>query len=241
MTITRPADREPGEGVVDEVLGVVVERLLRLLDDQDRGVVEVGPGQRDPELLVGLEVVPERPDDRVVAVGQVLDEVVGVGQLGGLDDAGQGVDRVAQPDVDQHRVGEDQVGLEHRGDLGADRLEGRLAEVAAVDPHPARLRGRSAGGSGRPGPASSPPAGPRMRRPGPGGDLDRDVVEQDAAGPALERHVLQRDPLAAAARGTGRGRPGAARASARGTRRSPPAERFAWRIARRSRSHSVIG
>ena len=31
------------------------------------------------------------------------------------------------------------------------------------------------------------------RGPRPGRDLDRDVVEQDAAGSALERHVLERD------------------------------------------------
>ena len=74
---------------------------VRLLDDHDRGVVQVGPGQGDPVLLVGLEVVAERADDRVVAVGQVLDEVVGVGDLGGLDDPGQLVARVAQADVDQ--------------------------------------------------------------------------------------------------------------------------------------------
>ena len=95
--------------------------------------MEVGPGQRDPELFVGLEVMAERPDHGVVAVGQVLDEVVGMGHLGGLDDAGQGVDRVAQADVDQHRVGEDQVGLQHGGDLGANRVERDFAEVVAVD------------------------------------------------------------------------------------------------------------
>ena len=49
--------REPGDRVVDQVLGVVVERDVRLLDDHDRGVVQVGPGQGDPVLLVGLEVV----------------------------------------------------------------------------------------------------------------------------------------------------------------------------------------
>ena len=52
------------------MLGVVVDRLIRLLDDQDRGVVQVGPGQGDPELFVRLEVVAELADDRVVAVGQ---------------------------------------------------------------------------------------------------------------------------------------------------------------------------
>ena len=155
-----PAGREPGDRVVEQMLSVLIDADRGLLDDHDRRVVQVGPRQRDPELLVGLEVMAERADDRVVAVGQVLDEVVGMGQLGGLDDAGQAVDRVAHADVDQDRVGEDQVGLEDGGDLGADRLERHVAEVVAVDQDPAGLAGRSAGGSGRPGPASSPRRGP---------------------------------------------------------------------------------
>ena len=59
-------------------------------DDQDRGIVQVGSRERDPELLVGLEVMAERADRRVVAVGKVLDEVVGVGQLGRFDDRAAG-------------------------------------------------------------------------------------------------------------------------------------------------------
>ncbi len=144
----RPIDRRASD-VVDEVLRVMVDRLTRLLDDQDRGVVEIGPSQRDAELLVWLEIMAELADDRVVAVWQVLNEVVGMGDLGGLDDARQGIHGIAQPDVDQHGIGEDQVGLEHGGDLGADRVECRFAKIAAIDQHPAGL------GVGQPGDEAS--------------------------------------------------------------------------------------
>ena len=38
----RAADREPRQGVVDEVPRVFIEHRLGLFDDQDRGIVEVG-------------------------------------------------------------------------------------------------------------------------------------------------------------------------------------------------------
>ena len=53
----RPADRQSRQRVVDEVLGVVVDRRFGLLDDQDRGVVKVGPRQCDPKLLVRFEIM----------------------------------------------------------------------------------------------------------------------------------------------------------------------------------------
>ena len=49
------AFREPLDGVVDQVLDIVIEWDVRLFDDQDRGVVQVGASQGDPILLVGLE------------------------------------------------------------------------------------------------------------------------------------------------------------------------------------------
>ena len=44
----------------------------------------------DAELLAEVEGVPHLADGGLVAVRQVLDELVGVGELGRLDDAGQG-------------------------------------------------------------------------------------------------------------------------------------------------------
>ena len=47
-----PAVGEPLDRVIDEGLDLVVEPMVRLLDNQDRGVVEVSPGQCDPKFLV---------------------------------------------------------------------------------------------------------------------------------------------------------------------------------------------
>ena len=76
----------------------------------------------------------------------------------------------------------------------------------------------------------------------PGGDLDRDVVEQDRARSG-SRARRARSVICSLRRfeEMGAARSGAARAAARGTRRSRAAERLAWRIAFRSRIHSAIG
>ena len=185
----RPIDRRDSVSSMKCLVSSSMRRL-RLLDDQDRGIVQVGPRQRDPELLVGLEVMAERADRRVVAVGQVLDEVVGMGHLGGLDDPRQGVHRVAQADVHQDRVGEDQVGLQDGGDLSADRVEGHVAEVVAVD--------QDAAGPGVDQPGDQADQG-ELRvvvlshdgGAGAGRDLDRDALEQPAARAALELDVLE--------------------------------------------------
>ena len=73
-----PSHGEANERVINKVLGVVVEGNFWLLDDQDRRIVEIGASQCDPELLIGLEVVAQGSDDRVVAVGKILNEMVGM-------------------------------------------------------------------------------------------------------------------------------------------------------------------
>ena len=187
----RAADRQPRQGVVDEVPRIVVDRRLRLFDDQDRRIVQIGARQRDPKLFVGLQVMTERPDHRVVAVGQVLNEVVGMGQLGGLDDPRQGVHRVAQTDVDQDGVGEDQVGLQDGGDLSANRVDRDVAQVVAVDQDAAGPRIEQSGNQADQGQLRvvvlSHDGGARA-----GGNLDRDSLEQPAPGAALELDVLDR-------------------------------------------------
>ena len=186
------ADRKARQGVVDEVLGVVVDRRFRLFDDQDRGIVQVGSRQRDPELLVGLEVMPEGADRRVVSVGKILDEVVGVGQLGRFDDPRQGVHRVAQTDIHQHRVGKDQVGLQDGGDLSTHRFECDVAEVMAVDQDaagPGIEQSRDQADQGELGIFVLSHDGGA----GIGGDLDRNPLEQPAPRAAFELDVFKGD------------------------------------------------
>ena len=88
------------------------------------------------------------------------------------------------------RVGEDQVGLEHGRDLGADRLERHVAEVVAVDPDPADLRVDQAGDQADQG-VLGVLVQAHDRRPRPGRDLGRDAFEQHPARAALEGDVLE--------------------------------------------------
>jgi undecaprenyl-diphosphatase len=135
-----PAGQHAGQGVVQERLGVVVQGRLRLLDDQQRRVAQDGPRQGNAVLLADAQGVAQLADGRLVALGQLLDEVVGVGQLGRLDDARQRVRRVAAADVVGHRVVEDQVVLQDHGDLGPQRVERHAAQVVLVDADLARGR-----------------------------------------------------------------------------------------------------
>src|SRR5262249_9552976 len=124
---------DAGGGVVQERLGVRVHgRLGRREDQQGRGA-QVGAGQGGAEVLAGGQGVAQFDDGRLVALGQLLDEVVGVGDLGGLDDLRQGVGRVAGADVVGHRVVEDEVVHQHRADLGPQGVERDPAQVVLVD------------------------------------------------------------------------------------------------------------
>ena len=105
----------------------------RLLDDEQGRVAQDGPGQGDAELLADAQRMAQLADGRLVALRQLLDEVVGVGHLGRLDDLRQRVRRVAAADVVGHRVVEDQVVLQHDGDLRPQRIERHPAQVVLVD------------------------------------------------------------------------------------------------------------
>jgi hypothetical protein len=79
----RPALREAVERLLDESLGLGVERAGRLVEDQDRRVAEDRASDRDPLLLAAGEAVAALADDRVVSLRQARDQVVDAGRLGG--------------------------------------------------------------------------------------------------------------------------------------------------------------
>ena len=72
----------------------------------------------------------------------------------------------------------------------------------------------------------------------PAGNLDRDPVQQGPPGAALERHVLEGDLLLDRRQEVGPAVLLELGRRVRGTRRSPSADRLAWRIVRRIVSHS---
>ena len=84
MIVVRP-DLESIERLLDQPLRLVVERARGLVEEQDRRVLEDGPGDRHALALAARQAHPAVADDRVVALGQGADEVVGVGGPGGGD------------------------------------------------------------------------------------------------------------------------------------------------------------
>jgi len=94
--------------------------------------VEISPRKRDAELLVGLEVMTQRTDDRVVTVGRSWMNWVGVSKLGRLDHSRQTVERVSHADIDKHRIRKHEVGLQHGANLGANGFQGDVPQVMTV-------------------------------------------------------------------------------------------------------------
>ena len=67
-------------------LALRVQGRGRLVQQQDRGVPDDGPGDGDSLLLAAAELHPLLAALRVVPVLKILDEVVRVGALGGFND-----------------------------------------------------------------------------------------------------------------------------------------------------------
>ena len=142
----------PLDGRLDEPLADGVEGAGRLVEDEDAGVLEQHPGQRDALLLATRQLVAPLAHDRVVAVGQLHDPVVDGRQprgrvqllVGGL---GPGVQQVhAHRAVEQVRL------LGHDADDVPEAGLGDLAHVDAVDLHGALVHvvqpGHEVGGRG---------------------------------------------------------------------------------------------
>src|ERR1700682_1187979 len=75
------AGQDPCEGIVEECFDVVVEGTVGFFDDQYGRIAENGPGQGDEELLAAVEDMPHFADRRLIAVGELLNELMSVGKL----------------------------------------------------------------------------------------------------------------------------------------------------------------
>ncbi len=81
-------------------------------------------------------LTPRCFDVRVVALGQLHDEVVRLGGFGGGDDLFVAGIRAAVADVVAHRAGEQDGLLGHDPDLRQERVLLDLADIDPVDQHP---------------------------------------------------------------------------------------------------------
>jgi hypothetical protein len=129
-----PTPHQLAEGGVDLLLGLGVDRRGGVVQDEDAGIGEQGPGERHPLALPARQAEAALPHDRVVAIGQVGHEPGGAGGPGGGPHLVVGGVGPAVGDVGPDRVGEQEALLEHDADVPTQRLEGDVAHVDTVDP-----------------------------------------------------------------------------------------------------------
>ena len=141
----RDQDRGPpghhlAQGVVNGFLGGGVHRAGGVVEDQDPGVIQQRAGQGDPLTLAAGQAKSPFADHRVVAARQAHDEVVGARGARRRFDVGVAGARAPVADVVPHRLGEQEALLEGDADLAAQRVQGDVPHVMAVDEHGALLR-----------------------------------------------------------------------------------------------------
>src|SRR5205085_12152009 len=88
-----------GQRRLDELLALGVEVAGGLVEDQDLRVGQDRAGDADALALAAGQLEPALADERVVALGQSVDELVGVGAAGGVADVGLGGAAAAVGDV----------------------------------------------------------------------------------------------------------------------------------------------
>ena len=128
---------DPQSGM-DPLLHLDVDGAGGVVEHHDGRVDQQGPGDGDPLPLAAGEGVAPLADHRVVAVGQVGDELVGAGRLGRGLDLVEGGRRLAVGDVVAHRHGEQEGLVEHHADVGPQAGQGQIPHVVAVDLGPIR-------------------------------------------------------------------------------------------------------
>src|SRR5690606_27512507 len=66
----RPAGEQLLRSLLDQLLGLAVQRARRLVEDQDRRIAQHRPGDRDSLALTTREARASLAEDRLVALGQ---------------------------------------------------------------------------------------------------------------------------------------------------------------------------
>ncbi len=124
---------QPFQRLLDQELGLGVHRRGGLVQHQDRRIFEDGAGDGQALLLPARELDAALADHGVIAFGQLQDELMGVGDLGGLDHLGLAGVGAAEQDVFADGAMEEEHVLQHDGHLGAQALGLQVAHVMAVD------------------------------------------------------------------------------------------------------------
>ena len=119
--------------ILHQPLGFRIERGGRLVEQDDRRVLDQRARDRDALALAAGKLGAALADQGVVAFGKAGDEFVGVGGLGGGDDLLLGRAGLADRDVVADRAVEQEHVLADIGDLPAQRGARHVGDVLAVD------------------------------------------------------------------------------------------------------------
>ena len=128
------------QGRVDRGLGRVVDRRRRVVEHQHPGVGEHRAGQGDALALSAGQREPALADQRVVALGQALDELRHLRRLRRGDDLLVRGVRAAVGDVGADRVGEEEGVFEHHAQDGAQVRQPQLGQRHPTQPDLPDLR-----------------------------------------------------------------------------------------------------
>ena len=171
-----------------------------------RGAGDQRAGQGQALALAARERHAALADQCVVALGQALDEVVGLGGLGRRDHhvlrvgrlaaAGSGDGRAtleAKEDVVADRGGKEEGILAHEADVPAQLGQRELTHVDAVEHHPAHAHVVEAGDQGHEA-GLARAGGAEEGHDLVGADVEGDVVQHRASGVVAEGDVLEAHP-----------------------------------------------
>src|SRR3954454_24207426 len=126
--------------VMDDPLAFIVECAGGFVEDQDPGIAYQRTGDRDALALPARERRAALAHRRIVALGELQNEIMSARQLRRVDDAVHRQARIGQGDVVAHRPIEQHVVLEHDSDLSTEPGRVGRHQIHSIDQHAAALR-----------------------------------------------------------------------------------------------------
>jgi len=129
----RAANHQAIQRVLHDTLALRVKRARRLVQKKDLRVLHDGAGNRNALLLTARKLDAALAEHRVVALGQSLDERVGVRRAGRLLDLLHARVRATVRNVVSHAHVEQHGLLGHQANLRAHVLQVEVAHILSVD------------------------------------------------------------------------------------------------------------
>src|SRR6185437_7417978 len=126
--------------VLDDPLGLVIQRAGRLIENQNSWVGHQRAGDGNALSLSAREGRATLTDGRVISLKQLENEVVGAGELRHLDDLRHRGAGHVDGDVVANRAVEQEVLLQHDAHLPAQPHRIGLLQIDAVDENPTGFR-----------------------------------------------------------------------------------------------------